>query len=84
MGILQKSKPIFHYTRCITPKRGMSLRGPSPRHCVWATQLQTFEEMSHRRQAVANTPSDLTGSRFKPQTSRSRDEHVTARLLPNC
>ena len=23
---------IFHYTRCITPKRVTSLRGPPPRH----------------------------------------------------
>ena len=25
---------IFHYTRCITPKRATSLRSPSPRHCA--------------------------------------------------
>ena len=30
---------IFHYTRCITPKRVTSWRGPSPRHCARATQL---------------------------------------------
>ena len=38
-----------------------------------------FEEMSQQRQAVGNTVSDLTGPIFKPQTSRSRDERVTAR-----
>ena len=30
---------IFHYTRCNTPKRVTSWRGPSPRHCTRATQL---------------------------------------------
>ena len=33
------SNQIFHYTRCNTPKRVMSLRGPYPRHCARATQL---------------------------------------------
>ena len=31
-----------------------------------------------RRRAVGNTVSDLTDLRFEPQTSRSRDECVTA------
>ena len=38
-----------------------------------------FEEMSQQWRAVGNTVSDLTGPRFEPQTSRSRDERVTAR-----
>ena len=38
-----------------------------------------FEEMSQRWRAVGNTVSDLTGPRFEPQTSRSRDGRVTAR-----
>ena len=38
-----------------------------------------FEEMSLRWRAIGNTVSDLTGPRFEPQTSRSRDERVTAR-----
>ena len=38
-----------------------------------------FEEMAQRWRAVGNTVSDLTGPRFEPQTSRSRDERVTAR-----
>ena len=38
-----------------------------------------FEKMSQRWRAVGNTVFDLTGPRFKPQTSRSRDERVTAR-----
>ena len=28
-------------TRCITPKRVTSLRGPSPRHCAQVTHLQS-------------------------------------------
>ena len=38
-----------------------------------------FEEMSQWWRAVDNTVSDLTGPRFEAQTSRSRDERVTAR-----
>ena len=38
-----------------------------------------FEKKSQRWRAVGNTVSDLTGPRFEPQTSRSRDERVTAR-----
>ena len=37
------------------------------------------EEISQRWRAVGGTVPDLTGSRFEPQTSRSRDEHVIAR-----
>ena len=29
-----KTNQIFRYTRCIAPKRVVSLRGPSPRHCA--------------------------------------------------
>ena len=35
------------------------------------------KEMSQPWQAVGNTLSDLTGPRFEPQNSRSRDERVT-------
>ena len=38
-----------------------------------------FEETSQQWRAVGNTVSNLTGPRFEPQTSRSRDECVTAR-----
>ena len=38
----------------------------------------SFEKMSQRRRAVGNAASDLTGPRFESQTSRSRDERVTA------
>ena len=35
-----------------------------------------FEEMSQLWRAVGNTVFDLTGPRFEPQISRSRDERV--------
>ena len=38
---LNESIQIFHYTRCITPKRVTTWRGPSPRHCARATQLRS-------------------------------------------
>ena len=55
------------------------LRGPSPRHCAQATQVP-FEEILQRWRAVVNTVSNLTGPRFEPQTSHSRDGRVTARF----
>ena len=39
--------------------------------------------MSQRGRAVGNTMFDLTGPRFEPQTSRSRDERATARPTGN-
>ena len=38
-----------------------------------------FEEMLQRWQAVGSTVSDLSGPRFEPQTSRSRNERIIAR-----
>ena len=38
----------------------------------------SFEEMLQLWRAVGNTVSNLTGPRFEPQTSHSRDERVTA------
>ena len=38
-----------------------------------------FEEMSQRWQVLGHTVFNLTGLRFEPQTSRSRDRRVTAR-----
>ena len=32
---------FFQYTRCNTPERVTSWRGPSPRHCARATQLHS-------------------------------------------
>ena len=36
---IKSSNQMFHYTRCTTPKRVMSLNYPLPRHCLRATQL---------------------------------------------
>ena len=62
---------FFFYARCITPKRVRCLWGPYAHHCARATQLLLKN--------VGNTVSVLTGPRFEPQTSRSRDKRVTAR-----
>ena len=40
-----------------------------------------FKEMLQRWRAVGNTVSDLTGLRFEPQTSHSRDERFTADFI---
>ena len=56
----------------------MSWRGPFPRHCA-CRQMASSEGISQRWRAVGNTLFDLTGPRFEPQTSCSRDERVTAR-----
>ena len=40
--------------------------------------IASFEEMLQKWRAVGNTVPDLTGPKFEPQTSRSRDERVTA------
>ena len=64
-----KIKIIFHYTRY-----GARLRVIAPGN------TDPFGGMSTQRwQAVGNTVSNLTGPRFEPQISRSRDERVTAR-----
>ena len=57
-------------------KRARSLRGPSPRHCAWATQL-----LSKTRCSSGDTVSNLTGPRFESQTYRSEEEPVTVRKL---
>ena len=72
----KKSNQTFHYTRWITPKRVTNWRGPSPRHCARATQLLSEKYRSDGEPLA--TLSDLTGPRFEPLTSRSRDERVTA------
>ena len=76
MSGFEISNQIFHYTRCIPPKRVTSLRGPFMRHCARATQL--FSKKCQRWQAVGNTVFDLTGPRFELPTSRTNDERVTA------
>ena len=39
----------------------------------------SFEEMSQQWRPVGNSVSDLTGPRFEPQTSRSKNERITVR-----
>ena len=43
------------------------------------SSVAPFQDMLQRWQAVGKTVSDLTGPRFEPPTSRSRDERITAR-----
>ena len=69
---------IFHCTCYITPKRVTSLRRPISAS-LHPGNTTHFEEILPPWRAVGNTASDLTGSKFEPQTSRSRDERVTAR-----
>ena len=38
--------------------------------------IAPFEKMLQRWRAVGNTLSDLTGPRFEPSTSRSRDQCI--------
>ena len=64
--VFLKSKPnqIFRYAICT---------------CVIAPgNAASFEEVLQRWRAVGNCVFDFTGLRFEPQTSRSREERVTA------
>ena len=73
------SNQIFHYTRCIAPKSVTSWWGPSSRHSA-QTNTASYEEMLQRWWAVGNIVSNLTGPRFKLQTSRSRNERDLLRF----
>ena len=81
MGGRVPPRPPYNLsTSCITTKRITTLLNPAPRHCARETQLiRSFEEILQRWKDVGNTVSDLTSLRFEHQTSRSRDERVTAR-----
>ena len=77
--VLQNRRAIFFSTRKQIVFPFVDLNHALP--------VQTFEYgntrlfgSSQRRRAVGNTVSDMAGSRFKPQTSLSRDERVTVRL----
>ena len=63
-----KRRNFSLYTRCITPKRVKSWRGP-----------RFFQRNVAVMATVGNTVFDLAGPRFEPQTSSSGDERVTAR-----
>ena len=62
----------------ITPKRISEFAGPNS-ESLRTSNTAPLEEMLPRWRAVGNTVANLTGSRFEPQTSRSRDERITAR-----
>ena len=72
--LLQIIESIFHYTCYITPKRGTSLRDPSPRQSLQLSN--TFFKKKWR--AFGNAESDLTSPRFERQISRSKNERVSA------
>ena len=55
------------------------LAGLNPRVIDPAGNTASFEEMSARWRSVGNIVSDLTDRRFELQTSRFKDERVTAR-----
>ena len=74
-----RSYQVFHYTRCNMPKRATILRGPIPSGITLRPGSTALEEMLKRWRAVGNTVSNFTGLRFELQTSRFRDERVTAR-----
>ena len=57
--IIIKLNQIFHYTRCITPKRVTRWRGPSSRHSARATQLLS-KKCRSGSEAFGNTMSNLT------------------------
>ena len=63
---------IVYYTRCITPKRVTSLRGPISAS-LRPKNTTSFKEMSQWQRSVGNTMPSLIGSRFKPQTFSSND-----------
>ena len=67
----------FHNAHCTTPKRVKSLQSLFPSHCASAKQLLS-EEKSQLWRVVGNIVAALTGPRFESQTSRFRDEYITA------
>ena len=63
----------LYYAEACNELAGLNSASMRPRNTA------SFEEMSQRWRVVGNTVSDLTRPRFVPQTSRSRNESVTAR-----
>ena len=61
----------LHYTEACN-----ELAGPYLRHC--ALETSPFEKMLQGWRAVGDFALDLTGQRFEPLASRSKDERVTA------
>ena len=75
--LLAESNQMFHYARCITPKACIEFTGLISASLRPGNAVP-FNEMLQRWRVVGNTVSNLTGPRFETQTSRSRDERVTA------
>ena len=71
-----KSFIIFAALR---PLSVLRVRGAHLRVIAPTRKKAPFEEILQRWRAVGNTMSDLTGPRFEPLSSCSRNEHVTAR-----
>ena len=67
----------FFRSRCNTPKRVTSWRGPSPRHCAQATQLLLKKCRSGGRPLA--TLCLISCRKFEPQTSLFIGERLTAR-----
>ena len=70
-------KIIFHCSRFFLHEVCNKFVGPIPASLV-SCNTAPSEEMLQRWRAVGNNMSDLTSLRFEPQTSRFRDERVTA------
>ena len=75
---LSKKTTNFHYTRCITPKRVTSLRGPSPRHSTTYGQPSSPLSKKCRSGGEPLATLCLTSLGFEPQLSHSRDDRVIA------
>ena len=69
------SNQVLYNTRCIAPKLVTNWRSRRPFRVIAPV---SFEQISQRWRAVGYSESDSIGPRFKPQTSRSKEEHVTA------
>ena len=79
---VQLSKRRFHIKSFIivTELRRSVLRVEGPvSSSLRLGSTTSFKEMSQRWRSVGNTLCDLTGPRFEPQTSRSRDERLNTR-----
>ena len=74
-----KSNQIFYYTRCNTPERVTSWRGPSPPHCARTTQL--LSKMCRSGGEPLQHYVRFDQPRFELLISRSRDERATARSI---
>ena len=86
--IFSSSNQIFHYTRCITPKRVTSLWGSSPRHCARATQLFSKKCRSGGKPLATLCPiwpvRDLNLRPPAPETNALPLDQLMKHILPSC